>query len=74
MGNLEEIAVVLLVFGALALSSTPVIAHHGEAYYPAKVVTLRGTVTDFQFINPHVQIVVDVRNEKGDLEKCRPGH
>jgi hypothetical protein len=26
-------------------------------------------VTDFQFINPHVQISLDVKNDKGEIEK-----
>jgi len=33
-----------------------------------KVVTLKGTVADFQFINPHTLILFDVKNEKGIVE------
>jgi len=44
-------------------------AHHGVANYDmTKVVTLKGTVTDFQFINPHTLILFDVKNEKGEVE------
>ena len=44
-------------------------AHHGTANYDmTKVVTLKGTVTDFQFINPHTLILFDVKNEKGEVE------
>ena len=44
-------------------------AHHGTANYDmTKVVTLKGTVTDFKFINPHTLILFDVKNDKGVVE------
>lgn len=50
--------------------SAPVLAHHGEANYDTdKTVNVKGTVTDFQFVNPHVQITLDVKNDKGEIEK-----
>lgn len=59
----------ILLFGILFVSS-PLLAHHGEANYDTtKVVSVKGTVTDFQFINPHVQIFLDVKNENGEIEK-----
>src|SRR5258708_12698051 len=58
-----------LTFSGLFLSA-PLFAHHGEVNYDTeKVVSVKGTVTDFQFINPHVQIFLDVKNEKGKIEK-----
>jgi len=33
------------------------------------VVTVKGTMTDFRFINPHVQLFFDVKNDKGEIEK-----
>lgn len=62
-----------LVLGAIfcvVLISTPLLAHHGEANYDTeKTVSLKGIVTEFQFVNPHVQISLDVKNEKGEIEK-----
>ena len=50
--------------------SFPLFAHHGTAAYDTKnVVTVRGTMTEFRFINPHVQLFFDVKNEKGEVEK-----
>ena len=50
--------------------SGSVLAHHGVANYDStKVVSVKGAVTDFQFINPHVLISLDVKNDKGDAEK-----
>ena len=59
----------ILIFSGLFLSA-PLPAHHGEVNYDTeKVVSVKGTVTDFQFINPHVQIFLDVKNDKGEIEK-----
>jgi DNA/RNA endonuclease YhcR with UshA esterase domain len=63
------VLIVVLTCGALALSA-PLLAHHGEANYDTdKVVSVKGTVSDFQFINPHTLITVDVKNDKGEIEK-----
>jgi len=63
------VASITLLFGFL-LVSCPLLAHHGEANYDTTtVVSVKGTVTDFQFINPHVQIFLDVKNDKGEIEK-----
>jgi hypothetical protein len=45
-------------------------AHHGAAAYDtAKSVTVKGTVTDFQFTNPHVLIFIDSKEEGGNVQK-----
>jgi hypothetical protein len=50
--------------------SAPVIAHHGETNYDTeKLVTVKATVTTFEFINPHVQISLEAKNDKGEIEK-----
>ena len=54
----------------LLAASAPTFAHHGTAAYDTKnIVTVKGTMTDFRFINPHVQLYFDVKNEKGEVEK-----
>ena len=52
----------------LLMNSAPVIAHHGQVEYESKAVTLKGTVTKFEWINPHCILGVAVKNEKGDAE------
>jgi hypothetical protein len=49
--------------------SIPVSAHHGTAiaYDVQHPVTLKGTVTEFRFANPHCQIYFDVTDEKGHV-------
>jgi hypothetical protein len=55
--------------GLLVLSGV-VFAHHGTSPYDmTKLTTLKGTVTDFQFINPHVELTVEVKDDKGKVEK-----
>jgi len=44
-------------------------AHHGTANYDmTTLTTLKGTVTDFQFVNPHVLILFDLKSDKGVVE------
>jgi len=52
------------------LTVRPLLAHHGEVNYDMdKEVSVKGTVTNCQFINPHVLISMDVKNDKGEIEK-----
>ena len=53
----------------LAIISAPVMAHHGSSVYDTKLTTYKGTVTDFQFMNPHTEIWFDVTGADGKIEK-----
>jgi len=44
-------------------------AHHGRASYTNEVISLHATVTNFRFVNPHVQIYFDVTNDAGEVEQ-----
>jgi hypothetical protein len=56
------------VLGVL-LASISTSAHHGEANYDtSEVVDVKGTVSDFQFINPHVLIHIDAKDSSGKVE------
>jgi hypothetical protein len=46
----------------------PTFAHHGtNAEYDGNhPITLKGTVTEFAFVNPHVQIYFDTKDDKGN--------
>ena len=60
----------LFSLGALLVFSGPLLAHHGSAAYDmSKTVSVTGTVTDFQFVNPHVLISMDVKDPSGKVEK-----
>jgi hypothetical protein len=53
----------------LAIFSGPVMAHHGSSVYDTKLITYKGTVTDFQFMNPHTEIWFDVTGADGKVDK-----
>jgi len=68
--SMKKPALVLTALLCAGSVSTPLLAHHGEANYDTdKMVSVKGTVTQFEFINPHVQITMDVKNDKGEMEK-----
>jgi hypothetical protein len=51
---------------AAVLAAPPVLAHHSFAMFDtAKRLTMRGTVTAFEWTNPHVYIEIDVPDDKG---------
>ena len=67
MKNLELCLTIIL---AALFVSAPVLAHHGETNYDTdKLVSVKATVTNFEFINPHVQIYLEAKNDKGEIEK-----
>ena len=57
-----------LVAGLLVIAGVA-FAHHGSAvsYNLGKMVTMEGTVTEFQWRNPHVYILYDVKDDKGNV-------
>lgn len=46
-------------------------AHHGFVSWfdMTRLTTVKGTVTNFDWTNPHAYIYLDVKDEKGNLEK-----
>ena len=65
----------LAVFAiCLMLATAPAFAHHAWRGYDMKhVTTITGTVTGFDFGNPHVWMYLDVKNDKGEIEKWSAG-
>ena len=64
---------------ALLFAWLPLFAHHGNAAYDDKnPITIKGTVTEFDWVNPHAQIYLDVKDDKGNtvrwsVETYSPG-
>lgn len=57
-----------LLLCSLITISVPVFGHHGGAAWDAKTtLMLQGTITEFRFINPHIQIFLDAKDEKGNV-------
>lgn len=54
---------------AFLMVSGPLFAHHGKAAFEMdKVTVLKGTVTKFEFMNPHALLFFDVPGEKGEVQ------
>jgi len=60
-----KIAFAMLVLAVSTVSISPgASAHHGDAGYDVtKLVTVKGTVTEFHFQNPHIEIFIDVKKD-----------
>ncbi len=59
----------IVVTLALSLAPVPGLAHHSFAMFDStKQTTVTGTVTDFQWTNPHSYIEIDVPNEAGAVK------
>src|SRR5215217_4380277 len=56
----------------MILAAAPLRAHHSLPVNTSKLVTLNGTVTGYDWANPHVMIGLDV-NADGKVEKWSVG-
>ena len=65
----------LIPMGALLLFSgvVPLAAHHSWPVTYDKLVTVKGTVTQFMWANPHPMITVEVQTPNGRTEKWEIG-
>jgi hypothetical protein len=67
----------ILVAGCLLGAATPVFAHHSFAaeYDDKKPVTLKGSVTKVEWLNPHIWLYLDVKDESGNVShwQCEGG-
>ncbi|MBZ5661320.1 MAG: hypothetical protein LAO08_13015 [Acidobacteriia bacterium] len=55
-----------LLAGALLLVSSPAVAHHGAAGYDMdKDTVVKGTITQFEWTNPHGRISLSVADASG---------
>jgi hypothetical protein len=58
-----------VVLSALLAPSAPAVAHHGAASFDTTVdVTLKGTVTEWTWFNPHCFLKFDVKGEDGTVK------
>jgi hypothetical protein len=64
MKRLLPASLLLLV---LLAGSTPLFAHHGNASYENKEVTIKGKVTQWLWTNPHTFLMLDVTDANGKV-------
>ena len=67
--NTRRLTACVVALGCLA--TVPAIAHHGTSitYEMDKLVTVTGTVTEFDFSYPHPALFLEVKDDKGKVTK-----
>ena len=58
---------------AVVVCASPLLAHHSWPVDTSRAVTVSGTVTGYEWGNPHVMIGLDVKTENGTIEKWNVG-
>ena len=58
---------------ALVSAVVPLSAHHSWPVSYERLVTVKGTVTEFTWTNPHPMIALEVQSEDGRMEKWQIG-
>ena len=64
----RRMATILLAGAALVGAAAPLAAHHGNAAYDtSKKMTMKATVTEWFWANPHCWLKFDVKDDKGSV-------
>ena len=67
---IRKLSVAFGIVAVLAIVERPMFAHHGGAAFDqTKPQTLQGTVTQLDFVNPHVVVWFDATNPDGTTTK-----
>jgi hypothetical protein len=65
MKNGSRFALIAVLIGAVSI---PALAHHSGAMFEDRLtLELTGTVTKFDYVNPHSWLYVNIENEDGTL-------
>ncbi len=63
-----KLTISIVLIASLLVVCGPLWAHHGNAAYDEQHwITISGTVTEFIWSNPHCQIFMDVKDDKGGV-------
>ena len=72
-----KIKLITIVAGLAVAMAQPASAHHSFAaeFDASKTVTLTGTVTKLEWMNPHIWVYLDVKDDKGNVQpwQCEGG-
>jgi hypothetical protein len=61
----------VVVAGMFVMTTRPALAHHSTAAFLDNEVTQKGTVVEFIWGNPHVEVVWDVKDDTGNVVRWR---
>ena len=70
---MKHLFVSVLVLLALISGTVPLAAHHSWPINQSQLVTVKGTVVEFSWENPHPMITLEVKGEDGKVEKWLVG-
>jgi hypothetical protein len=71
MDNKKNVLAVLIMSIGAVMLAVPMIAHHGTgiSYDGDHPVTLKGTMVEFRYVNPHPQLFFDVTEDSGKVTR-----
>ena len=70
---ITRLKILALVIVWLVAAGSPLFAHHTWPVDMSREVTVKGTVTGYNWSNPHVMLDLDVRESNGAIEKWNVG-
>ena len=70
---MKALSVSAFVILALVSAAAPLSAHHSWPVSYDRLVTVKGTVTEFSWANPHPMMILEVQNNDGRTEKWEVG-
>jgi hypothetical protein len=70
---MKVLRVLAFVLAALVFGGVPLPAHHSWPVSYSRLVTVKGTVMEFAWENPHPMITLEVRTSDGKTEKWSVG-
>jgi hypothetical protein len=70
---MKTLCIPALVILTLVSAVTPLSAHHSWPISYDRLVTVKGTVVDFRWANPHPMITLEVQANDGRMEKWEIG-
>jgi hypothetical protein len=70
---MKVLLVSVLVTLALVSGALPLSAHHSWPVNMSRLVTVKGTVTEVAWENPHPMMTLEVRTDDGKMEKWLVG-
>ena len=70
---MKKASIVLGLVIVALLSAVTLSAHHAWPVNNQRLVTVKGTVLDFTWSNPHPMITLEVKNDAGEIEKWSIG-
>jgi len=66
--NMKRFIFLFAFAAGLILLSKPVFAHHSTAEYDMTALTsVKGTVTKFEWSNPHAYLTIETKDDKGNV-------